>query len=126
MLIGAYFPTFTPTAADLLFIRKAYEQSTAFLTICGGVFPAVLAGVLKDHTCTGPREFLPQLKSMDPSVNWVEKRMCRDEGGKVWTSGSLLNGLDLMREFAKEFWPEMAQALVPIAGIPERSLDYDY
>jgi transcriptional regulator GlxA family with amidase domain len=122
VLIGAYFPAYNPTAADLIFIRKAYEQSTAFLSICGGVFPSVLAGVLKGKTCTGPRDFLPQLKGMDPSINWVEKRMHRD--GKVWTSGALLNGLDLIREFVKEFWPELAQALIPVGGIPERSVEY--
>jgi transcriptional regulator GlxA family with amidase domain len=85
------------------------------------VIPATVAGVLKGKTCTGPREFIPQLKGMDPCITWVEKRVHRD--GKVWTSGTLLNGLDLIREFVMEYWPEFGM-LVKVGGLPERSLEY--
>jgi hypothetical protein len=42
----------------------------------------------------------------------------------VWTSGALLNGLDLMRDFAKTYWPELAEVAIPLGGYPERSVEY--
>ncbi|KAF2276814.1 uncharacterized protein EI97DRAFT_458146 [Westerdykella ornata] len=125
VLMGAYFPGYTPSDADLGFIRKAADECAAFISICGGIVPAALAGVLKNKTCTGPRELIPQFPAMlDPSINWVEKRWTRDR--KVWTSGALLNGLDLMREFTKAYWPELAEAVIPLGGMPVRSADYEY
>lgn len=93
------------------------------MTICGGVLPAQLAGILVNHTCTAPRFMVPIMQQQDPRTKWVEKRAYRD--GKIWTSGTLLNGLDLMREFAKTYWPELAEVAVPLGGWPERSLDYE-
>ncbi|PVH92780.1 hypothetical protein DM02DRAFT_575272, partial [Periconia macrospinosa] len=123
VLIGAYFPTYTPSEADLAFIRKAYNDCSAFLTICGGMLAAQLAGILAGHTCTAPRFMLPILQQQDPRTKWVEKRACRD--GKIWTSGALLNGLDMMLEFGKFYWPELTEMAVPLGGWPERSLEYD-
>lgn len=138
VLIGAYFPTYTASEADLAFIRKAYNDcaskipdarntsnyfiGSAFLTICAGMLPAQLAGVLAGHTATAPRFMLPMLQQ-DTRTKWVEKRAYRD--GKLWTSGALLNGLDLMREFATFYWPELAKLCVPLGGWPERSLEYN-
>lgn len=85
--------------------------------------PAQLAGVLADHTCTAPRLMVPMLNQHDPRTKWVEKRVHRD--GKIWTSGALLNGLDLMREFAKTYWPELSEVVVPLGGWPMRSLEYE-
>jgi transcriptional regulator GlxA family with amidase domain len=65
---------------------------------------------------------LQQLQKEDPRTTWVEKRYVRD--GKLWTSGALLNGLDLMRDFAIEYWPELANVVIPLGGWPERSVDY--
>jgi transcriptional regulator GlxA family with amidase domain len=81
--MGAYFSGYTPTEAELAFIRKAYTECSAFLTICGGMIPAQLAGVLEGHTCTAPRFLIPELQKQDPRTTWVEKRFVRD--GKVWT-----------------------------------------
>jgi transcriptional regulator GlxA family with amidase domain len=124
--------TYTPSPADLSFIRKSFSQSTAFLTICAGFLPAQLAGVLAGLTATGPRFMIPSLLKQelplpyqlkDPRTKWVERRWCRD--GKVWTSGALLNGLDMVREVAKEYWPELAAVTVPLAGMPVRSEVYE-
>ncbi|KAJ4295071.1 hypothetical protein N0V90_007079 [Kalmusia sp. IMI 367209] len=139
VLIGAYFPDYTPNEADLAFIRKAYNDcicpppnyllkpnappGVAFLTICGGMIPAQIAGVLAEHTCTAPRFMVSLLQQQDPRTKWVEKRAVRD--GKIWTSGALLNGLDLMQEFAKTYWPELAEVAIPLGGWPERSLEYE-
>ncbi|KIW02788.1 uncharacterized protein PV09_05849 [Verruconis gallopava] len=122
VLIGAYAPGYSPTEAELAFIRQAYEHSSAFITICGGFVPAQLAGVLVGHTCTAPRSMIPKLQKEDPRTTWVEKRYVRD--GKLWSSGTLLNGLDLMSNFCLEYWPELAETLIPLSGLPERSIDY--
>ncbi|KAJ4356730.1 uncharacterized protein N0V89_004766 [Didymosphaeria variabile] len=123
VLIGAYFPTYTPSEADLAFIRKAYNDCSAFLTICAGMLPAQMAGILANHTCTAPRFMLPMLQQQDPRTKWVEKRAHHD--GKLWTSGALLNGLDMMQLFVKAHWPELAEVAIPLGGWPVRSLDYD-
>jgi transcriptional regulator GlxA family with amidase domain len=120
--MGAYFPGYTPTEAELAFIRKAHDESTAFLSICGGFIPAELAGVLAGKTATAPRFMVPELQKQDPRTTWVEKRYVRD--GKIWTSGALLNGLDLMREFMLEYWPELTKIAIRLGGLPVRSIDY--
>ena len=113
---------YTPTEAELAYIRKAHDESVAFLTICGGFLGPQLAGVLAGKTATAPRFMLPELKEKDPRTQWVDKRFARD--GKVWTSGALLNGLDLMREFLKEYWPELAAVSISMGGVPVRDVEY--
>lgn len=87
------------------------------------MIPAQLAGVLEGKTCTAPRFLIEQLNKEDPRTKWVEKRYVRD--GKVWTSGALLNGLDLMRDFALEYWPELTKVAIPLGGWPVRSVEYN-
>jgi transcriptional regulator GlxA family with amidase domain len=94
VLIGASLPDYTPTEAELAFIRKTHDASLAFLTICGGFVSAQLAGILAGKTATAPHFMIPELQKQDPRTNWIEKRYVRD--GKIWTSGALLNGLDMM------------------------------
>jgi hypothetical protein len=65
---------------------------------------------------------VPELQKQDPRTTWVEKRFVRD--GKIWTSGALLNGLDLMREFMMVYWPELTRITIPLAGLPVRSVEY--
>jgi transcriptional regulator GlxA family with amidase domain len=122
VLIGAYFPGYNPTESELAFIRKAHDESVAFLNICSGFIPGHLAGVLVGKTATAPRFMVPELQKQDPRTNWVEKRYVRD--GKIWTSGALLNGLDLMREFILEYWPDLARIVVSSSGIPIRDVHY--
>jgi transcriptional regulator GlxA family with amidase domain len=122
VLIGAYNVGYTPTEAELAYIRKAHDESVAFLTICGGFLGPHLAGVLAGKTATAPRFMLPELKEQDPRTQWVDRRFARD--GKVWTSGALLNGLDLMREFMMEYWPELAAISVSMGGVPVRDVEY--
>jgi len=78
--------------------------------------------VLAGKTATAPRFMVPELQKQDPRTNWVEKRCVRD--GKVWTSGALLNGLDLMREFILEYWPGFAKVGMALGGWPVRDVEY--
>lgn len=121
---------YTPNEAELAYVRKAFGECSAFLTICGGVDVPRAAGLLDGKTATGPRPFLPMLRQMAPGTNWLEKRWVRD--GKLWTSSTLLNGTDMMLAFAKETWGKRAAegepSLVDIAGQlgawPVRDLDF--
>jgi putative intracellular protease/amidase len=72
--MGAHGMGYTPSDAEHAFIRKAYEESTAFLTICGGFMARLQAGLLHEKTVTGPRPMLDELKKNTPGVNRVEKR----------------------------------------------------
>jgi transcriptional regulator GlxA family with amidase domain len=130
VLIGAHNMKYTPNEAELAFVRKAWEDCSAFLTICGGVLVPQAAGILEGKTATGPRPFLPMLKQQAPGTNWIEKRWVSD--GKLWTSSTLLNGTDMMIAFAKETWrsraPEGEFALVDhaqqLGAWPARDLDF--
>ena len=122
VLIGAYIIGYNPTEAELAFVRKAHDESSAFMTICGGMMAAQAAGVLVGKTATAPR-FMVELLKQDPRTTWVDRRWARD--GKIWTSGALLNGLDMMREFLLETWPELGASAVNLGGVPIRSAEYE-
>lgn len=116
-----------PNEVELNFVRKAYEECSAYLSICGGMMVPLMAGTLKDKTCTAPQPMLEQLKKDHAEVNWVEKRYAMDADGKTWTSGTLLNGLDLMKAFVEHTWGgsgTLAEALIKIGGWPLRSVEY--
>lgn len=126
VLMGAHLVMtgYKPSEAELAFIRKAHDDCVAFLTICGGFMAPQMAGILAGKTVTAPRFMVSELQKQDPRSTWVEKRAVHD--GKIWTSGTLLNGLDLMREFMLEYWPEITKAtIIPISGIPMRPLEYE-
>ncbi|KAM3454368.1 hypothetical protein MY3296_003051 [Beauveria thailandica] len=130
VLVGASHIDYVLTAGERAFIQKSYDSCAAFMTVCGGVLVAVAAGLVAGKTVTGPRLMLPQLREMAPdAAAWAEKRYVHD--GKLWTSGALHNGLDMMAAFMRHTWPnEEGQklslvdfALVAGSGI-ERDIDY--
>lgn len=107
-------------------MRKSWEDCSAFITICNGVDIPRQAGILEGKTATGPLFALDVLRQQSPNTNWVEKRWVRD--GKLWTSGALLNGTDLVCNFAKYYWGGSEDTLVGFvaknAGWPDRDVDY--
>ncbi|KAI3573591.1 class I glutamine amidotransferase-like protein [Fusarium oxysporum f. sp. albedinis] len=126
VLMGANEVGYQPTEADLAYIRKSYEQCSAFITICGGFQIPMQAGLFEGKTVTGPRPLLGELRQMSPGVKWVEKRWARD--GKLWTSGSLTNGLDLMHAFTHHYWGgenTLVDRLAKIGAWPSRDVDYE-
>nr|XP_023924718.1 uncharacterized protein LOC112036135 [Quercus suber] len=115
-----------PNEAEQEFVRKAYDQCTVFISICGGMMIPLAVGLLDGKTCTAPRPFLPMVKKDYPQVNWVEKRYVKD--GKTWTSSTLLNGLDLMRAFVEETWGgpgTLAESLLYDGAWPVRDVDFN-
>lgn len=127
VVVGASTVGYHCTAAELDFLRKSYDGSSATLLICGGFEPALRAGLLEGRTCTAPRLMLDELRKAAPGVKWVEQRWCQD--GKLWTSGAAMNGLDVMREFMLQNWgvangPSLAKFMLQLGGTPLRENHY--
>ncbi|KAK4190755.1 class I glutamine amidotransferase-like protein [Podospora australis] len=125
VLIGAHLPGYHPNPTELAFVRKAYEESSAFMTICAGIEVPLLAGLLDGKTATGPRGMLGYLRQHAPTTNWVEKRWVRD--GKLWTAGALLNGTDMMGAFEHATWGgegTLVELMCRMGGVPVRDVDY--
>ncbi|KAI7919915.1 tRNA (cytosine-5-)-methyltransferase NCL1 [Pyricularia oryzae] len=129
VVMGAHLAGYVPTATELAFVRRTYETCSAFIAICGGVQVPLMAGLLDGKKATGPRFLLDMFRQQAPATEWLEKRWVRD--GKMWTSGALLNGLDLMHAFAHEHWGNVSgdeESLVgfscKITAWPNRDIDY--
>ncbi|KAH7234204.1 hypothetical protein MRS44_002004 [Fusarium solani] len=127
VLVGAHNFGYTPNAAELAFIRKCWDECSAFLAVCGGVKVPLLAGLLEGKTATGPRSMLGMLRREAPGTNWVERRWARD--GRLWTSGALLNGTDLLNAFAHEYWGKgdvgsLVGVLSRMGAWPSREVEY--
>ncbi|KAF5004868.1 hypothetical protein FDECE_8650 [Fusarium decemcellulare] len=126
VIIGAHTNGYIPNESELNFVRKTWNDCSAFITVCGGIQVPLLAGLLKDKTATGPRFILDMFRQQSLSTNWVEKRWVRD--GKLWTSGALLNGMDLMHNFMEHYWGGGDDRLVgfmsKLGGWPNRDIDY--
>ncbi|GKT42794.1 uncharacterized protein ColSpa_02975 [Colletotrichum spaethianum] len=124
-LMGAHGFEYKTSEAEIAFIRKVWDECSAFLTICGGMIPPMEAGILTGKTATGPRPIIGAMKEKVPFVNWVEKRWAHD--GKLWTSSTLLNGTDMIRAFAETTWggkSGMIEALLDAGGYPVRDVDF--
>ncbi|KAI0481812.1 class I glutamine amidotransferase-like protein [Xylaria cf. heliscus] len=129
VLVGANGFTYTMSAAELAFVRKSHASCSAFLAVCGGVDVLRAAGLLDGKTATGPRPLLPawQADSSYGTTNWVTKRWVRD--GKIWTSGALFNGCDMMSNFARQIWADTPTAFIieylsKLGAWPDRDIDY--
>ncbi|KAL8858070.1 MAG: hypothetical protein Q9178_005395 [Gyalolechia marmorata] len=107
LLIGGPDPSYRPSKAVQDFVQKQYEHVRALLTVCTGYLPALYSGILDGKTATAPRDLLPMLKEEKPEVKWVEKRWVRD--GKVWSSGAVANGVELMASFMREEFAEQRE-----------------
>lgn len=126
MLIGASHVGYEPNEAELAYTRKAFDECVAFLTICAGVDALVRIGALEGKTATAPAFMIDICRKASPDTNWVTKRWARD--GKIWTSGTLLNGTDMVVAFAKEFWEKDKDSLITMeiqtSGWPIRDVDF--
>lgn len=123
--MGANASTYTMTPSEIAFIQKCHEESVANLFICGASITALQAGLLDGKTATAPRPMIEDLRKSVPNVKWVSKRWVNDD--KIWTSGTLLNGTDMMRAFVLSVWGgegTLAEYAVNFGGWPERDVDY--
>ncbi|POS74954.1 hypothetical protein DHEL01_v206650 [Diaporthe helianthi] len=126
VLTGATGVGYEMTKAELAFVRKSWNDCSAYLAICYGQECLLKAGILEGKTVTAPSDLLPSLRQEYPGTTWVEKRWQRD--GKLWTSGTNMNGLDLMRAFILHTWGEGKGDLIAkaskLAAWPVRDVDY--
>jgi len=84
---------------------------------------ALQAGLLEGKTATAPRPMVGPLSQAFPGVKWVVKRWARDD--KMWTSGALLNGTDLMRAFVSEYWKgPLFEFALELGAYPIRDVNY--
>ncbi|KAK6376366.1 hypothetical protein LTS17_006961 [Exophiala oligosperma] len=125
VIMGASTLDYKASEAELEFIRKSYKDCSAFITICGGFEVPFAAGLFEGKTVTGPRPFLAQMRKVAPQTTWLEKRWHRD--GKLWTSGAVTNGLDLIRAFAEEYWGgegSLVEFYVGLGHFSKRDINY--
>jgi transcriptional regulator GlxA family with amidase domain len=123
--MGAHELGYTLTTGEVEFVKKCNADCNTFMFICGGVLAGLQAGILEDKTLTAPLFLVEQLRKDHPEVKWVEKRWAHD--GKIWTSGALLNGLDMTRAFALETWGgegTLAEMGMHLGSYPDRDVDY--
>ncbi|KAL8720473.1 MAG: hypothetical protein Q9225_002661 [Loekoesia sp. 1 TL-2023] len=126
LLIGGPPPDYRPSPATQQFLQKQYQHVQAFLTVCTGCIPALFSGILDGKTATAPRGMIPMLKKEAPHVKWVEKRWARD--GKVWTSGAIANGQEMMVAFMREEFPELREAtemVLKFSDVAVRGAEYE-
>lgn len=125
VLIGASGGGYVPSDAEIAFLRRSYEDCSAFIAVCGGFQAPRLAGLLSGKTATAPLSLLENLRRESPETDWVSKRWHCD--GKLWTTGQLVNGLDAMRAFAESVWGGRSGLLEKILDEgcwPERDVYY--
>ncbi|KAI0538987.1 class I glutamine amidotransferase-like protein [Xylaria digitata] len=127
VIVGAHRFGYEPSKAELAFVAKSFESCAAFIAVCGGVDIPRLAGVLEGKTATGPRPLLDAWRAQSPGTNWVDKRWQRD--GKMWTSGALFNGCDLVTNFVKQTWSGTPAGAIgdfaaKLGAWPDRDVDY--
>ncbi|KAL9013715.1 MAG: hypothetical protein Q9173_001596 [Seirophora scorigena] len=109
LLIGGPMPTHRPSAAVSQFLQAQYGHVRAFLTVCTGFLPALHSGVIDGKAATAPRGMLAGLKEEAPQVEWTEKRWVRD--GKLWSSGAVANGQEMMAAFMREEFKDKKDAV---------------
>ncbi|TPR02469.1 Major Facilitator Superfamily protein [Aspergillus niger] len=125
VLIGAGQMGYQATTTEKAFLRKCYAECSAFLSVCGASDALLATDILEGKTATGPLSFLPLFRQMAPGTNWVEKRWVRD--GKIWTTGTLLNGLDMIAAFGREVWGgegSLVEHVLRTGYFPSRNVDY--
>ncbi|KAL8730288.1 MAG: hypothetical protein Q9166_004171 [cf. Caloplaca sp. 2 TL-2023] len=117
LLIGGPFPSYRPSHAVQKFVQTQYQHVRALLTVCTGYIPALYSGIFDGKAATAPQGLLPMLKEEKPDVKWVEKRWVRD--GKVWSSGAVANGQEMMAAFMREKFREQKEITETMLGMAD-------
>ncbi|KAL8991218.1 MAG: hypothetical protein Q9177_000302 [Variospora cf. flavescens] len=109
LLIGGPMPNYRPSAAVTQFVQTQHKHVHALLTVCTGFLVALHSGIFDRKKATAPQGMLAGLKDEAPQVKWAEKRWARD--GKVWSSGAVTNGLEMMAAFMREEFADRKEAV---------------
>lgn len=89
--------------------------------------PVLAAGILDGKTVTALIPMLPSMRRTAPGTNWIKRRWAQD--GKIWTTGSLLNGLDMVAAFGRQTWrgrdrDSLVDHMIQVGYWLERDVDY--
>lgn len=124
--MGASGMDYVLSKAEKQFLRRCHDNCQAFIAVCGGYQALLHAGLLGGTTAAAPRMLIPGLRRTNPEVTWVAKRWHKD--GKIWTTGTLINGLDAMRAFAETTWGKernFVGQLLESGAWPKREIDLE-
>lgn len=125
MLIPGPEPQYQASPAEKEFIRSQFPGLKYAFGICTGTFILAQAGVLDGLSATGPRTLVPLLKQIAPKAEWTEKRWETDATGKVWTSGGVANGQDMLAGFIRKAYArEVAELVCTMADVGDRGQFY--
>ncbi|CAI6310647.1 unnamed protein product [Periconia digitata] len=107
LLIPGPPPGTRPSAATCKWVQAHVEEGKVdLLTVCSGVYVAGFSGVLEGKKATGTRGVMDDLKKSFPGTEWYEdRRWMIDNGGKLWTSGGITNGMDMVAVYLRKRWP---------------------
>lgn len=125
VVLGAHKVGYQASETEKEFLRKCHADCVALLCICGGFESVLSAGLLEGKTATAPRGFIPLMQQVAPGTNWIEKRWVHDS--KIWTSGTLLNGFDMVAAFGRDAWGgknTLLEHCLSEMAWPERDVDY--
>lgn len=123
-------PSYQATEAVKTFIKATHASGAHVLSICSGIVPVAASGILDGKVATAPLGMIPIVRQFFPAVKWEdtrrwEKATGENGAGEVWTSGGVLNGVDLVVAFLREKFVNMAaEAMITIAGVSERAREY--
>ena len=98
--------------------------------MCSGILSVAASGILDGKVATGPLSMVPMLRELFPKVlfrdthRW-EKSEAHGGCGEVWSSGSIIDGVDEAAAFVRAHWPaEIAEPMIYAASVPERPVEY--
>ena len=123
-------PSYQATEAVKTFIKATHASGAHVLSICSGIVPVAASGILDGKVATAPLGMIPIVRQFFPAVKWEdtrrwEKATGENGAGEVWTSGGVLNGVDLVVAFLREkFVKTAAEAMISIASVSERAREY--
>lgn len=83
----------------LNFIKKQYDTCELLISVCTGAFLLAEAGILANKKATTYWRALKEFAVTYPDVILKEERIVK--AGKVWTSGGVSSGIDLIFELIK-------------------------
>jgi len=90
--------------------------------------PAAFSGILSNKRATAPLDLLPTLREKVPSVDWIAKRWTTDydnEKKKIWTSGGVTNGTDMIAAYLREnFDQQLVKIVCALADVGDRGQEY--
>jgi len=122
-------PMHPQTPKERAFVRNITDSpnTIATMTICTGVNILASSGALAGHNATAPYILYPLLEKKHPQVNWSWTRWVSTANGKLWTSGSIGNGLDMVAAFMRDyFWdrPELVELVLTSSAVGDRGKEY--